>query len=58
MSRCGGRYKCGCGQAWCWWSAFGLLWWLIAYEMTEQSGYRRPNTFCEYMDSLEEDAHV
>jgi hypothetical protein len=34
--RCGGRYLCGCGLAFCWWNAFGALWWLIGNEMDER----------------------
>jgi len=45
MPRCHGRGICGCGRPECapaeWWFRFGLLWWLIAFEITESTGYRR-----------------
>jgi hypothetical protein len=56
MSRCGGRYLCGCGLAFCWWSAFGLLWWLISFEMTEAAGHKRNNRFTNWLEVNDEDA--
>lgn len=53
MSRCGGRYQCGCGRDYCWWSAFGLLWWLIAFELVEASGHKRHNRYINYLEQLE-----
>jgi hypothetical protein len=56
MSRCGGRYLCGCGLAFCWWSAFGALWWLISFEMTEAAGHKRNNRFTNWLEVNDEDA--
>jgi hypothetical protein len=58
--KCGGRGVCGCGAAHCaenlWWFQFGLLWWLVAYEMLEERRGRWASQLQPYVDDADSEA--